>query len=86
MAKTQPSPKGIEAQEQAAFNEQLFHAQTADFTGFVKAVEKMRSFQTAYFKGRKTGDLQEAKRLERQVDKLVEDFNTPNIFSGETNR
>jgi hypothetical protein len=37
----------------------------------LKKVSKMRAHQSAYFQYRSSRDLQEAKRLEREVDQMI---------------
>lgn len=43
----------------------------------IKLAQKMRSAQKAYFKSRMYGDLELSRKLERQLDKAIEDFLNP---------
>ena len=47
---------------------------------FLTLVKKMRSKQKEYFRTRDPKILQEAKKLERLVDKEIEDYLTPKIL------
>lgn len=45
---------------------------------FIDLVCRMRSAQKQYFRTRSYGDLDESKKLERQVDQALRDFSNPN--------
>ena len=47
---------------------------------FYEAVRKMRTAQKAYFKTRGFDVLAESKKLEKQVDKMLEEYGTLNLF------
>ena len=48
---------------------------------FIKTVKEMRLFQRSYFRTRSVSDLQRAKELERQVDKMIQGMNdNPRLF------
>lgn len=44
---------------------------------FIDLVCKMRSAQKQYFRTRSYGDLDESKKLEREVDQALRDFSNP---------
>ena len=44
----------------------------------IKLAKETRDAQKAYFKTRDRGDLERSKRLERQLDKAIEEHLTPN--------
>lgn len=44
---------------------------------FIDLVSKMRSAQKKYFRTRSYGDLEESKKLEREVDQTLRDFSNP---------
>ena len=52
---------------------------------FIDLVCRMRSAQKQYFRTRSYGDLDESKKLEREVDQALRNFsnpnNQPNLFS-----
>lgn len=45
---------------------------------FINLVCKMRSAQKQYFRTRSYADLDESKKLEREVDQALRDFSNPN--------
>lgn len=45
---------------------------------FINLVCRMRSAQKQYFRTRSYGDLDENKKLEREVDQALRDFSNPN--------
>ena len=46
-------------------------------TEIIKLAQKMRSAQKAYFKNRMSSDLELSRRLERQLDKEIDEFLNP---------
>lgn len=44
---------------------------------FIDLVCRMRTAQKAYFRTRSYGDLDESKKLEREVDQALRDFSNP---------
>ena len=50
---------------------------------FARDVANMRKAQKTYFRTRATGALQEAKRLESQVDETVKQILTPDQSDGQ---
>ena len=48
------------------------------FQQFINLVCRMRSAQKQYFRTRSFGDLDESKKLEREVDQALRDFSNPN--------
>lgn len=44
----------------------------------VKLAKEMRDAQKSYFKTRSSGDLDKSKRLERQLDKAIDEYINPN--------
>lgn len=51
-----------------------------NFSEFFEAVRKMRAAQRVYFKTRGYDALAEAKKWEKQVDKMIEENNNFNLF------
>lgn len=45
-----------------------------NYNEFVDLVEKMRYHQKEFFRARKKEDLSESKRLEKAVDKAIQEF------------
>lgn len=45
---------------------------------FIDIVCRMRSAQKQYFRTRTYNDLEESKKLEREVDQALRDFSNPN--------
>jgi len=51
--------------------------------GFVKLVADLRHSQKEFFRTRSDTAMRDAKRLEREVDKAIENLLKPSLFSGE---
>ena len=51
-----------------------------EMQGFVKAVREMRTWQTAYFKTRNPTAMNEAKRCERTVDRMLSSIESQDLF------
>ena len=49
-------------------------------TDFVDAVKRMREWQKTYFRTRHPGAMQEAKKWEGKVDRMIEDDENPGLF------
>lgn len=47
---------------------------------FIDLVCRMRSAQKQYFRTRSYGDLEESKKLEREVDQALRDFSNPTVL------
>ena len=45
---------------------------------FIDLVCRMRSAQKQYFRTRSYADLEESKKLEREIDQALRDFSNPN--------
>ncbi len=52
-----------------------------ELTKFEKLVFKMRELQKEYFKGRQMFHLMESKKLEKKVDKHLDDKINPGLWS-----
>ena len=48
-----------------------------DAIAIIRLAKKMRSAQKAYFKSRMYADLELSRKLERQLDKEIEDYLNP---------
>lgn len=48
-----------------------------DAIEIIRLAQKMRSAQKTYFKSRMYGDLELSRKLERQLDKEIEDYLNP---------
>jgi hypothetical protein len=49
-------------------------------TDFVDAVKRMREWQKTYFRTRHPGAMQEAKKWEAKVDRMIEEDDNPGLF------
>lgn len=47
---------------------------------FIDLVCRMRSAQKQYFRTRTFADLEESKKLEREVDKALQEYNEPSFY------
>lgn len=53
-----------------------------NMSSFFEAVRKMRSAQRTYFQTRGYDALAEAKKWEKEVDKMIQEHNQTDLFSG----
>lgn len=52
-----------------------------DMNSFIEAVKNMRKMQKEYFKHRNPQVMMSAMSLEKQVDNMLEDMDTPQLFN-----
>lgn len=80
--------KQVEASDEWDFclfnseDEEIYFQNAAGFTlGLIEAVKQMRRFQKDYFATKNYDALNNARKAEAKVDKMIEDIETPNLFN-----